>query len=109
MVQQNQLNRFAIRAFVLLLLIGVAGVRIVAKANSRLPKSNPAHFISAATKMEPTQPLTVSDGTPLHTVSSLAPPAPTPQAVGHNDTDLPPIKQIVLTPSSQHRPPPAFA
>jgi len=108
MVRQRQLNRFLARAVAFLLLFAVAGLRIIAKTNSGLPSSNPAHYISAATKMEQTQPPVISERPPLRIVSSLAPQTEMAQENRRDGTDFSPPNQLTLTSSTQHRSPPVI-
>jgi len=108
MVRQNRMNRFLAIGVALPLLIAVAGLRIVGKANRALPRSNPAHYISDATKMEQTQTRTIPERPPLRMVSSLAPQTETAHQDRRDETDLSPPNQLTLTSSTQYRSPPVI-
>ena len=109
MSEQNRLNLQLVRAVALILLFGVAGLRVASKANSCLPKSNPAHFTSAATKMEQTHPPAIPDYAPVQ-LESAPPPEAAPILEGHwEEVELLPPIELVLASSAQHRAPPAIA
>ena len=109
MSEQNRLNLQLVRAVALILLFGVAGLRVASKANSRLPKSNPAHFTSAATKMEQTQPPAIPERAQLRLESYPVLEATAAQEGHWQEVELLPPIELVLASSAQHRAPPAIA
>jgi len=89
-------------------LFAVASLPIAAKKNSRLPRSNPAHFTSSATKMEQTQPPATQDRASLHQVSIVVPRRVPLRDARRDDAELPPLNQEALRLSVQHRAPPSL-
>jgi len=107
--QKNRLGLWLLKATVLLLLLSVASVRIAAKVNSGLPTSNPAHFTSAATKMEQPKSVVTPDRAPLPIETVLVVQPSASFEFRPADPDLPRPNQITLTSSTQHRSPPVTA
>ncbi len=104
-VQRNRLSIWVLNTAVLLLFVSVAGLRVVAKVNSGLPRSNPAHFTSAATKMEQTKSPVAPDRVPLPLVTILVAQDAAQSEIRRIDVDLPQPNQIALTPSPLRSPP----
>ncbi|HXX46185.1 MAG TPA: hypothetical protein VEJ38_15760 [Candidatus Acidoferrales bacterium] len=98
-----------LKATVLLLLVSVAGMRIVAKVDSGLPRSNPAHFTSAATKMDQPKSVVTPDRVPLPLVMHLLVQPSASFEFRSADPDLPRPNQVAFTSSTQHRSPPVTA
>jgi hypothetical protein len=94
---------------VLLMLVLVMGLSTLAKNTGYLPDSNPAHYISSASKMSRGQSPAILDQTPVQPISRLIPHKATSGETHRNDPQLPPNNQIVLISSLQHRSPPVLA
>jgi hypothetical protein len=102
-------RRLLARVAALLMIVGVVGLSTVAKNTGYLPNSNPAHYISAASKMSPVHSPDFLDRLTLHPISKLIPQKPPSRETHRNDPELPPINQIVPISIYQHRPPPVLA
>lgn len=98
---------FPARAAILLLVLAVAGLSIVAKRNQCLPKSNPAHYLAAANRVNLNHAPVVLDRVPLRPVAMLILPQPVVRRTQMNRREMPPVQRISLALSLQHRSPPA--
>jgi len=107
--RQEQWRRLLLGAVALLLLFALAGLRVTTKANAGLPKSNPAHYTSAATKMEQTQPPVAPHCGQLFLASGLTPQQRQTDEILRNDPELTRPGELALTHPNLHRPPPALA
>jgi hypothetical protein len=108
MIRKNPSTSILARTAVLLLIFAIAGLSTLAKHSQYLPKSNPTHFFSNATKMNVAH---------LPALFFAAPNAPIAKVIVHRPAfrrlspvssesiDLP---QIALTISLQHRSPPSL-
>src|SRR5271157_2037311 len=92
--RRNLNSRWLRIAVSLLMLIGLLGFSILAKNSCYLPESNPAHYISNASKMCPAHSPEFLDRTPLHLISLLIPQKATSRETHRNDPELRPINQI---------------
>lgn len=90
----------------LLLLIAVASLSTLAKNSEYLPESNPAHFLSMASKMKAGHLPVLVVPAPLSLPSKLAPPLPTFRARRPVRLEKPRLQQIDWSVSLQYRPPP---
>lgn len=107
--RRNRLSVWLLNATVLLLFLSVASVRVAAKVNSGLPRSNPAHFTSAATKMEQPKSVVTHDRVPLPLVRLLVVQPSDSFEFRPADPELPRPTLVALTSSTQHRSPPVAA
>lgn len=102
-------KRVLSKTSILLLLVGLAGLSALAKHSDYLPKSNPAHYISHAAKMNLEH--LSADFAParVHRVDGLVPPKPERPSVPLVASQKLELPQIGLTVSLQHRSPPPRA
>src|SRR5437763_8068865 len=75
-MRQYPFKRIPVRAAVLLLLLGVAGLATIAKQSQYLPSSNPLHRISKSAKMELLHPPVDFIPAQSYLVSRIVPPQP---------------------------------
>jgi hypothetical protein len=108
MMRKTDHKRILARATVLLLLFAIAGLSTLAIHSRYLPKSNPIHFISKATKMDVTHHPVVFAAGPLYPVVQLAPPQPAVRTVRVLQPEKFHLQQIGLFLSLQHRSPPSL-
>jgi hypothetical protein len=107
----NSISSIAVRtAVVLLLLVAVAALSTLAKDIQYFPKINPAHYVSASTKMKVAHPPAVVSEDRVHRVASakvtLSPP---PVWFSLQQFRAEPVRNIGITLSMQHRFPPSLA
>lgn len=105
--QAHQAKHALLRATILLLVFGIVGLSALAKQSLYLSKSNPARFLSSATKFD--APLWPGLPAPVRTppITLLFPSQPEPRTtlLAFPEKGFPP--QIGLSVSRQHRAPPA--
>ena len=97
-----------IRIVLLVLVLQVTGLCTLARHNQYLPKSDPASFLSDATKMKVGQSPTLCLPTHTHQVAQLVPPQPEGQVTALARPEKHALRQTGLTISLLHRPPPSF-
>lgn len=107
-MRQNRSKRMPVRATVFLLLFAVAGLSTAAKQGRYLPKSDPLHRISKAAKMELLQQPVNFISAPTRLVSRIDPPEPEFSSTPLVQCERPPLSQIGLAVSFQHRAPPSL-
>jgi hypothetical protein len=97
-----------LRVLVVTLLVAVAGLSTLAKNTQYLPKTNPAQYVTSATKMKVVHSPVVLNRDRQLPVSRIivAPPAIWPAR--EDLWDVPLIPAVGVTVSMQHRSPPAF-
>jgi hypothetical protein len=91
---------------VVLLLLAIAGFSTLAKNSQYSAQSNPAHFITFASKMIVSPLPVVIDQTPLRPVGRFLLPQPEAQITLEFAEDVPAARSISVTVSLQHRSPP---
>jgi len=101
-------KRMLARTAVLLLLLAVAGLSTLAMHTRYLPKSNPLHFFSKATKMNVEHHPAILAAGPLYSVAELAPPRPEFRTAQVRQPEKVHLQQIGLILSLQHRSPPSL-
>jgi hypothetical protein len=97
-----------IRVTLLLLVFEVAGLAILAKHNQYLPKSDPAHFLSNATKMKVGGSPNLFVPIAAPGVGQIYPPESEFGAIALARPENYSLRQIGITISLQHRSPPNF-
>jgi hypothetical protein len=105
-VRKIRSDRIWFRVAVVVLLVAVTGLSTLAKNCQYLPNTNPAQYVSNATKMKAVHPLIVPDGGHQQSVIEISVPRPTIRLTREDrfETKLvPPVSVIV---SMQHRSPP---
>jgi hypothetical protein len=97
-----------LKSAILFLLLGVAGLSTFAKVSQYYPRSNSAHYVSIANKMNVGHPPAVLMQKPLHPVARIAPPQPAFRTILRVEPEIPTAQQIGLVVSLQHRSPPSL-
>jgi hypothetical protein len=100
---RNLFAKFAILA----LLVAVAGFSTAAKNSCYYSRSNPAHYQSISSKMKVVHATPLFDRTTLQPVARFVPARPECHAARRDRGETPPIRQISVRVSLQHRSPPA--
>lgn len=103
---QNRSGRLMVRCAILALLVAVAGLSTLAKNSLYYPKSHPTHYVSIASKARVAQAPAALDRAPLIPVARMVPPQPVVHAARHEEPETPPIPEIGVVVSRQHRSPP---
>jgi hypothetical protein len=96
------------RATILILLFSVAGLATLAKDGQYFPKTNPARYVSISTKMNDAHSPVLSVGEPLQPFVATFPLQPRIRVSRVEIPQVPPVKQIAVRVSMQHRSPPLF-
>jgi len=107
-MRQYPFKRIPVRAAVLLLLLGVAGLATIAKQSQYLPSSNPLHRISKSAKMELLHPPVDFIPAQSYLVSRIVPPQPEFNSTPLARSEQPTHGEIGLRVSPQHRAPPTL-
>lgn len=107
-MRQYPLQRLPVRAAVLLLLLGVAGLATVAKQSQYLPGSNPLHRIAKSAKMELLHPPVDFIPAQSYLGSRVVPPQPECNCTPLARSEQPTQGEIGLRVSPQHRAPPTL-
>ena len=94
---------------ILALLVAVAGFSTAAKNSCYYSRSNPVHYLSIASKMKVVHAAPVLDRTALEPVARCVPARPECDAARRDRRESPPVRQISVRVSLQHRSPPAPA
>jgi hypothetical protein len=100
--------RLGTRIGVCLLILVFTGLSVQARQNEYLPKSNPAHYLSIATKVKVNHALAYRVPAQLDAVALVLPPEPQFHSFLPVVFVKPHLRQIGLTVSLQHRSPPSI-
>jgi hypothetical protein len=95
-----------LKVSVVLLLLAIAGFSALAKNSQYSAQSNPAHFITFASKMIVSPLPAVIDQTPLRPVGRFLLPQPESRITQETKEEVPTVRSISVTVSLQHRSPP---
>jgi hypothetical protein len=102
----RQTQRLPIKATVAIILAAIVALSLLAKTTAYLPKSNPAHYISATAKMERANPPASVGRVTLRPVSGFIPPPLTPRITREDNADISPINRVAANFPDRHRSPP---
>ena len=94
------------RVAALVVLVAVMALSTLAKNTDYLPDSNPAHYLSSASKMRLVHSPVIQDRTPSHPISKTIPQKQISKETHRNDPGLPSIQKIIFICSFQYRSPP---
>ncbi len=95
-----------LKSAILFLPLGVAGLSTFAKVSQYYPRSNSAHYVSIANKMNVGHLPVALTQKPLHAVARIAPPQPAFRTMLRVEPEIPAAQQISLVVSLQYRSPP---
>jgi hypothetical protein len=97
-----------IKAAVFALLVAVAGLSTLAKNSLYYPKTNPSHYVSIASKARIASAPAVEQRAPMLPMVRMTPPQTLIRtaAAPHEGSEAPPILEIGIVLSLQHRSPP---
>ncbi len=101
-------GRVWLKAAIVVMLLAVAGLSTLAKNTQYLPKSSPTHYVNIASKMTVPIPPAALKLNPLHVVAKLIVVRPVFTAREFEEMEAPPIPQIGVVVSLQHRSPPRY-
>jgi hypothetical protein len=88
------------------LLVAVVGFSTAAKNSCYYSQSHPVHYLSISSKMKVVHAAPVFDRTPLRILARIVPPQPQEFSTRQQVPQTPPIRQISVRVSLQHRSPP---
>jgi hypothetical protein len=88
------------------LLVAVVSFSTAAKNSCYYSQAHPVHYLSISSKMKVVHAAPVFDHTPLRIVAKIVPPQPQQESARRNRPEAPPIPQISVRVSLQHRSPP---
>jgi hypothetical protein len=98
------------RIAIFALLVAVVSFSTAAKNSCYYSQAHPVHYLSISSKMKAVHAAPVFDRTPLRIVAEIVPPQPQQESARRDRPEAPPIPQISVRVSLQHRsPPPSLA
>ena len=103
----NLSKRYLARIAVVMLLVLVPVLSTFAKNSAYYPPTNLTHYVSIASKMNLNHSAAILEIAPLRPVANVVTVQPIFSRTRKTQPDAPPIQQIGLTVSLQHRSPPA--
>ena len=102
-------RRVVAKALIFLLIVSVTGLSILADKDQYLPKSDLAHYLKIASKMNVVHSPVVLDRTPLERVAKVILRQPTFYFSRWEMPEIPLLERVGLIVSHQHRSPPSSA